>query len=482
MADITPEMKQWLADNRDTYTFYLLHAMLHDPLMRSTLMNIPVTAGDFEREDQALVFGAVVGAVKVMTAINKQVPTPPSSEFLKTYLTVAARNESSDDETVAAATQLICSLQDPSFTEMHYCIRPYLEAWYGGIRAKKAARRIQRDAVPDVQGQISEMQRALSSANRAMTSGEDDPMDAFLTGQAVDRVMRRPTGVSGLDECLNGGWGRHECYLIFGGTGAGKSVAAGQAAWWEAKNNDGWPLIVTTELPAREYATRIVSNAASIPINFIGDCENAVQLRQAVASNPSTSYRLAQADEVLATFASRIRVQKVEPEDGMNLKLLLEREVMKFEQKMHKLPTWVCLDWLGSVADVGGAGKGNTSERAMAWEMAANGGVRFADESGIPTVLLAQAVNDSQLKRVLTIGDIGIAKGIGKNMTAVIGITNALDKAGIIAATRGQGDMPKGMILENQFFCVAKARKGEGTNIPVRREFRYQRFSAVVKV
>ena len=43
---------------------------------------------------------------------------------------------------------------------------------------------------------------------------------------------------------------------------------------------------------------------------------------------------------------------------------------------------------------------------------------------------------------------------------------------------RGKGEMPRSMILQDQLFCMAKARKGEGQNIPMRRDFRYQRFIA----
>jgi hypothetical protein len=257
------------------------------------------------------------------------------------------------------------------------------------------------------------------------------------------------------------------------------SIAAGQCAWWEASHNHGWPLIVTTELHPREYAVRTVSNAAGIPINVVQDCENVAQIRQAVMSNPASMYRIKKVDEVLAKFLERTRIHKVSPDDGMNLQMLLERECMIYKSKMGHDPTWVCLDWLGSVADAAPGGKhGGTSERAMLWEQSANSGVKFADRSGIPTLLLAQAVNDAQLKRILTINDIGISKGLGKNMVAVIGVTNTIDKAGIVAAERGKADMPRSMFLDDQLFCLCKARKGEGNNIQVRREFRFQRFTA----
>lgn len=108
-------------------------------------------------------------------------------------------------------------------------------------------------------------------------------------------------------------------------------------------------------------------------------------------------YRLKKVDEVLQRITQRKRIRKVSAEDGMDLKFLLQRKCLRYEAKMKRMPTWVCLDWLGSVADLSSSKSSN--ERAMAWEVAANGGVKFAEESGIPTVILAQAVNDAQQKR-----------------------------------------------------------------------------------
>lgn len=478
MSELTDDMRQWLTDNRDDYEFYLLHAMLHDKLRRISMLGVPVTPDDFSREEYALVVRALSVSSRIMGMIGKDLPEPPTVEFLRTYIESAARAEGLDDDAVAGALQLVGSLQDPSYSEQHYCVGPYFQAWYGSVRAKKAAMEIRRVDVPDVVGQIGKMQDALMRASQAVTDAEVDEMDEFFESEDVDRIPRRPTGIAGLDIGFNGGWGSHECYLLFGGTGGGKSVAAGQCAWNEASANKGWPLIVSTELFAREYTSRTVSNAAGIPINVVQDCANAAQIRQAVAADPGSMYRLGKVDEVLELFRSRIRIHKVSSDAGMEARMLLEREALKYESKMGRLPTWMCLDWLGSVADVsGGSGKG-TSERAMIWEMAAFGCVKFAEESGIPLLVLAQAVNDSQLKPVLTLNDIGISKGIGKNMTVVIGITNTMDKAGVADAMRGKADMPKAMILEHQFFCLAKARKGEGDNIPVCRDFRFQRFKA----
>ncbi|MEI7774861.1 MAG: hypothetical protein WCK17_08800, partial [Verrucomicrobiota bacterium] len=83
------DMQQWLADNRDPYAFYVLHAMMHDPLMRAALLGVPVTDDDFEREEHSLIVAALTSAVKIMHVIGHQVPCPPTYEFLRTYLEVA---------------------------------------------------------------------------------------------------------------------------------------------------------------------------------------------------------------------------------------------------------------------------------------------------------------------------------------------------------------------------------------------------------
>lgn len=476
MSKFNKDMKQWLIDNREDYEFYLLHAILHDPLRRSALMSTPLKPSDFRSEEYAIIVGGIARAIKITNLFGKEFPAPPSPEFLRTYIESAAREEASEDSVIEGAMKIVEELQDPSFTEQHYIVSPYFEAWYGSVRAKAAARKIQMDVVPDVRGAMQIINNALTAAQLASCTEEDDEMNQVMDGTEETVAARRPTGIKGLDLCLNGGWGDAECYLLFGGTGGGKSIAAGQCAWHEASVNKGYPLIISTELRAKEYVARIVSNACSIKIPLIQDCANFKQIRQAVAADPGSAFRLKKVDEVLKIIRERLRIAKVSAEEGLDARAIIEREVLKYENAVGHRPTWVCLDWLGTMADVGSGGKQTTSERALAWEYSANGCVKFADVSGIPTLVLAQAVNDAQLKRVLTLGDIGISKGIGKNMILVVGVTNSIDTAGIKAATTGKAEMPSSMFLTDQFFCVCKARKGEGRNVPVRRDFLYQRF------
>ena len=472
----TPEMREWLTSNCKDYELYMMHMAFHDQLWRLKMIGTPVTPDDFRRESYALVMGALIGATKVLGVLNHELPTPPSREFMRTYIEVVAREFGSDDEEITEALNLVSRLQDEKYKEMHYCVGPYFEGWYGSIRSKRAAKELMKVDVPDVPGAIEDIENALANAREAARGEEGDAYLDFFSGTAIERQPRSSTGIDGLDECLNGGWGQGECYLIFGGSGGGKSIAAGQCAWHEASANDGRPLIVSTELFPREFIARIISCGCSIPIHLLQDCENPCQIRQAIATDWSQLHKLPEVEEALKLLQDRAYIYKVSADDGMDARAVLNRAVLRYEKVYGRRPTWVCLDWLGSVADVGaGSGRGGASERAMVWEHAANGCVKFAEFSGIPTLVLAQAVNDAQTRPVLTINEIGISKGIGKNMTAVFGLGNSIDQS----AKKGQAtDKSRPMFRKDQFLCVCKSRKGEARNIPVRRDFLYQRFVA----
>lgn len=469
---LIPEMLQWLSDNREQFEFYLLHAMFHDPLLRAPLLATPVIPKDFRREEYSLVIGALINASKIMYIIGQQLPNPPSCEFLHTYLRVAVREEASSDEMEKEAVNLIKALQDPSFTEKHYCIPAFFEAWYGSERGKQIAKVIARDTVPDVHKQVGLMQDALTRAGEAVRGDEIDPYLMVLRSTSEEQPSRRPTGIEGLDRCLNRGWGRGECVLLFGGTSSGKSIVAAQCGWHEATQNGGYTLIVSTELQPSEYVARMLSGGLEVPIHLLQDCENLTQIRKAVMAMDNHAPPEEAFWEAQIVLLERVYVAKVHADDTLNPRALLKREMVRYERLCGQPPTLVILDWLGSVGDLGGGGSGGSADRAAAWETAATSCVKFAEDTGIPTLVLAQAVNDAQTKSMLTINDIGISKGIGKNMTAVIGLTNSISGN----TKRGSPSSSCSVYKEEQWLCVCKARKGVAANIPVRRDFLHQRF------
>lgn len=471
MIKLTPEMSAWLIANRKDYEFYLLHAVFHDPLKRSAMLSVPLGAEDFSTEEHALIVTALVMACSVMQAMNLSVAFPPSAESFRGYMVTAASKSDFDEEALGNAEKVVAMLISPSFKEMWHCVDPYFPTWLNTARTKLLARKVTMSPLTDATALMQQIQHNLAAAATATAAATEDEMDAVMTGEDMYVPERRSTGIPGLDMCLNGGFGEGECNLVFSGSGGGKSICAGQVAWHEAFNG-GYPLIVSTELRSREFVVRIVSGAASVPINLIQDCRNFAQIRDVVARG--LPHRLQEVDKVLKVIASRIRIHKVAAEDGLSARALLESEHEKFKAKLSHTSTLVILDWLGTLAD--GSATMSSSERSMAWEIAANGCVKFAETTLIPTLVLAQATNDAQTKAVLVLNDIGIGKGIGKNMTCVVGITNLADRAGVEAATKGKGEMPSSMFLKDQLFCICKARKGESTNVPVTRDFLYQRF------
>ncbi len=473
---LTNEMVSWLAGNREFYEFGLLHCLFHDADTRGRMFDLPLTPDDFRPDHLRVIMAALAHATRVARALGRALPATPSFSYYMPYLETACNKDGADGDVRKQALSALMRMMQPDADKWYY-VKPYFEAWYSTVHGKRLARDMQMREIADLQTVLEEGRKRLSAAAGAVTEVADEMQELF-DGESMEQLVRRPTGIAGLDSCLNGGWGEGECYLMFSGTGGGKSCLAGQCAWHECQTG-GYPLIISTELRAHEYVNRIISASCSIPINIIQDCLNVKQLRMAVAGNPMFALHTPKMDEALRKIRSRLRVHKISSEEGLNARSAVEREVERYVTATGRQPTWVCLDWLGTLADVGSAsGKADASARIAMWEASASGCVKFSEQSGIPMVVLAQAVNDSMRKKVLTIGDIGIAKGIGKNMVAVIGITNAMDEAGIRAALSGQSDMPRSMFLEDQFFCVCKSRKGEGTNVKVKRNFRYQRFDA----
>lgn len=186
-----PEMLQWLTDNRDDYEFYLLHSMFHDPLRRLSMIAVPLTPEDFERrEEYSLVVRALLAATKIMGAIGQSLPCPPTEEFLRTYVDSAARIEGSDAESVADAMKLVRLLQDPKYSEQHYCVGPYFEAWYGAVRAKKAARELQKETIPDVRAILQVLETNLAAARQLDAALDDFEFDYNKVPQPPEPILK----------------------------------------------------------------------------------------------------------------------------------------------------------------------------------------------------------------------------------------------------------------------------------------------------
>lgn len=475
--DLTPDQLLWLASNKDAYETILMHAILHDKMRRSSMLGVPLVARDFSSTSLAAILQGLILAESVMAKMDASMPFPPTVQQLQTYMLAATKEKDSlvIEEELPEAHKVLEMLQDPRRSDQWYFLDTYFATWLSSVRVKGYARKAQMNPIANA----SEVQRAIEkdirAANAAIYSVESDERYQALYGTATEGKVRRSTGFAELDEALGGGLGEAECVGVMSGTGGGKSVLVGQMGYHEALTG-GWPLILTTELSVIQYITRMISNACNIKISLIKDCLNVGQIKQLVASTDPAA--LGRVEVALRIISERIGLVKLHPDQGLGARAIMEQQIQLYEHQFGHKPTLVIFDWLGRVADVAGTGK--QSDRTVAWEIAADSCVQFAEISGIPTVVLLQAVNNANTKSVLTIEDTGISKGVWKQMVAGIGITNKLDTTAVKAALLLGGGLPGSMrtTLDDQLFCLLKSRHGEGTFIPVKRQFLYQRFQS----
>lgn len=474
--NLTPEQLLWLSTNKDGYELILVHAMLHDPARRMSMLNVPVGPRDFGSSRLSAIVAGLALAETVMRRMSTSMPYPPTVEQLHSYMLAATKEKESpileDDLPGACAT--LEDLQSPHRKEQWYFLDTYFPAWLTSVRAKIYGRRAQMNPIADAAQMASLIDTDLRKANAAIYSQESDEMYQALYGTSEQGKIRRPTGFAALDEATGGGWGEAECYGLFSGTKGGKSVCAGQTGYYNAFSG-GDTLIISTEMKAIDYIVRIVSNACTIKISLIKDCTNVGQIRQLIVMNEPA--KLANFEIVLELIKERIRIVKIHPDQGLGARAIMEQETMNYERLKGRKPTLVIFDWLGRIADNNGAK--NSSDRIMAWERAADSCVQFCEVSGIPALILLQAVNNAHTKRVLGLDDIGISKGVFKQFTMGFGITNTVDQAAIKQALM-TGALQDSMntTLKQQLFCVVASRRGESTYIPVERQFIYQRFAA----
>lgn len=473
--NLTPEQLVWLSANKAGYELVLMHAILHDESRRAAMLSVPLGPLDFDSLELGAILQGLIMSEAIMAKMGTHMPFPPTVDQLKSYMYAATKEKDSTvaEDDLPGAYRALEELQSPHRKDQWYFLDTYFVAWLTSVRAKGYARRAQKNQIANAAEMSQLIDKDIRKASSAIWSAESDDMYQALYGTSEVGKVRRPTGFPALDEALNGGWGEGECYGLMAGTGGGKSVLAGQVAYYEASTAGGAPLILTTELPVVEYMVRMISNSCNVKIPLIQDCLNMNQVKMVLASQDPVA--LARFEVALKVITEKMRIVKLHPDQGLNARAIMEQQVQLFERQMGRKPTLVIFDWLGRVADVANTGK--QSDRTVAWELAADSCVQFSEVSGIPALVLLQAVNNANTKKVLSIEDTGISKGVWKQMVMGFAITNCVDTAAVKQALL-TGALPGTMRTtpDDQLFCIVKSRKGEGTYIPVKRQMLYQRF------
>lgn len=473
---IDQQMLDWFSANRHKVEFYMLHRMYHDVTYRNHVMTLDLHHKDFESEDLSLLFAAIKLNEHIASVIGNTAEAILSQESIANSIRASALDLEADDTWVNQTMTTLTEIQKPEYSSEWYILQHYSGVWLMSRRFKAVARKAMTTPAVNAVLLLEHLHKATEMSTALMEGGETDEMTSVMFGEDEEGLIRRSTLIPPLDKCLNGGLGAGECYLGFGGTGAGKSILCGQMAWNEISSG-GRVLIVSTELTAHEYVARILSNACSINIGILQDCKNVKQMRASIMRQVPVHeqpQKLSQVETAVAMIVQRLHVVKINADPSVPAGMIMQAEYDKFAKKFGESATLVELDWLGTVADANTSN--GSAERAAAWERSANSCVKFADRNQVATFVWAQAVNDAHMKAVLTLQDIGIAKGIGKNMVVVIGITNFVKRKEIIAAGMGKGELPSDNFEKTQMLCACKTRKGPPTNVMVARDFKFQRF------
>jgi hypothetical protein len=164
-SELTPELREWLCANIETYETILLHAMIHDRKLRDAVLGLPIEQKDIEHMDNALVFLAFKKAAMLEQILGVEIPVPASSTFLQPHVEAAAIDLEVGDHEKDMAMRQIVGLQRHDYDVLHPYILPCLAAWFGAKRGKRVARNFMMHKVPDVRGLTENLMADLDAAS-----------------------------------------------------------------------------------------------------------------------------------------------------------------------------------------------------------------------------------------------------------------------------------------------------------------------------
>lgn len=295
---------------------------------------------------------------------------------------------------------------------------------------------------------------------------KEERMHAFGAGLNEVRldVERFPCSIASVNERLGGGPGRGEGYLFMSASGGGKTVGATQlSAEWAMQNRKG--LLITTEQQHYELEPRIISAQCHIPFGLIKDGVDPVRLTQ----EQREDYAVVQ-----QKLKSNLWIYNWPRQSRENVVNSLRDVLDQFSQISGGLDFFM-LDWLGAAL---GDGISDKDAKRMALQNSADFVVAQADARELNCVGMAFAqahpTQGTDTKQV-DASTLWECKTLHVNMTGLIGATLLLDHG--TGGKRGKTQDGDLTALPEQYWYISKSRKGTVGLAPVRRDFRYQRFT-----
>lgn len=239
-----------------------------------------------------------------------------------------------------------------------------------------------------------------------------------------------------------------------------RDMGAGQIL---RRNSGICGMLITTEEPHEDLLPRMASQACNIPYNLLMDGINITRLDDLQKQALAEWY----------INLNNLMIVNWNKKMGVSVALDLENEISKFMEEYGKKPDFIILDWVG-----GALGSGAPKELIrLVYQEAADAFEKAAKRHMFVGVAFAQADKSANNIIGIDMRHIAECKTMGRNYSAIIGITNLYSKS--LGASEVPDDPGNNDIrAPKQFFFCSKTRKGRNKQVPFSRDYMYQRQAA----
>ena len=405
--------------------------------------------------------------------IAREMASPNDPEQLGKSIILSALHASTADfraatqSDVLAAMRLYDSLAADDRAQVEKTVRGGLRTWLLSRRSSKLAVSHMANRASTAAGMLTKLSsdvRFITSATGTTRHMLEGSAGLFMTPSAgATDIM--PTGLFRLDYRMGGGIARKESALVIAAPGVGKTVFALQLAI-ESSLRGRLVVFITTEQPFEELRPRIIANKCNYDFAKIS---HGVDIHQLPDPYKIAAYKLA------ASLKNRFYCFDWNQDPTSIEGGGIEHEMDLAEKAAGRPVDLVVLDWLGGALTKDC--QNDKDKKRLALQIAADRMATIAKERDTRTVAMAQANKKSGLNnRYVDIGCVPENHTLDQAMTLVLGLSGMYSKEARVAIQQG-GDYGSYDLFDiDQSVFISKARKGVGGHVPIKRNFKYQRF------
>ena len=264
------------------------------------------------------------------------------------------------------------------------------------------------------------------------------------------------SGIAELNQALGGGFRRGEATLIGGRTGGGKTILACQFAY-EFGASGAKTAMISTE--RGDLTPRFIANATSTDVGLVRPNTEAEYdaIMESLNTNPRTKNAMARLKQVL---------NNVSLIDGYRGNYTPMARIMDSAQNAMRqisfVPDVLIYDWLGD-NEIRGAG--NAFDVRRRYKESADTFARFCARNNVAGIIFCQLAQRYVGHKTTSINSCMVAecKDLMEHMAAFVGISYVREHGGP---------------ARRQYLSV-ELKNGPTRNVPVERQFEFQRFAGV---